>query len=77
MRLERVVGIPASAWLRYEAMYRADLARIADEESLAGHADEIAPSAVTYLRSIGATTATKRSPGRLVSDFLSFHRCGT
>lgn len=77
MRLERVVGIPAKTWLKYEALYRADLARIADEESLAGHADEIAPSAITYLRGIGATTATKRSPGKLVSDFLAFHRCGT
>lgn len=77
MRLERVVGIPAKTWLKYEALYRADLARIADEESLADHADEIAPSAVTYLRSIGVTKATKRSPGKLVSDFLAFHRCGT
>lgn len=31
VRLERVVGIPADAWLRYEAAYRADLARIADQ----------------------------------------------
>lgn len=77
LRLERVVGIPAKTWLKYEALYRADLARIADEERLADHADEIAPSAVTYLRSIGATSATKRSPGKLVSDFLAFHRCGT
>lgn len=77
MRLERVVGIPAATWLKYEALYRADLARIADEESLAGHVDEIAPSAVTYLRNIGATAANKRSPGKLVSDFLAFHRCGT
>jgi HTH-type transcriptional regulator/antitoxin HigA len=29
IRLERVVGIPADTWLRYEAAYRADLARIA------------------------------------------------
>lgn len=77
MRLERVVGIPAKTWLKYEALYRADLGRIADEENLAAHADEIAPSAATYLREIGATRATKRSPGRLVSDFLAFHRCGT
>jgi HTH-type transcriptional regulator/antitoxin HigA len=27
--LERAVGIPADAWLRYEAAYRADMARIA------------------------------------------------
>lgn len=76
-RLERVSGIPAASWLRFEAAYRADLARIADEENLAVHVDEIDPSAVTYLRNVGATQATKRSPGRLVSDFLAFHRCGT
>lgn len=28
MRLERVSGIPAKAWLKYEALYRAELARI-------------------------------------------------
>lgn len=77
VRLERVVGIPAGSWLRYEAAYRADLARIADYENLAAHADEIDPNAVAYLRSLGATKATKRTPGVLVSDFLTFHRCGT
>ena len=77
IRLERVVGIPAESWLRYEAAYRADLARIADQENLAAHADEIDPNAVAYLRSLGATKATRRTPGVLVSDFLAFHRCGT
>lgn len=77
IRLERVVGIPATTWLKYEALYRADLARIADEERLGEHVEEIAPAAVTYLRSIGATGASKRNPGKLVSDFLAFHRCGT
>jgi HTH-type transcriptional regulator / antitoxin HigA len=77
IRLERVVGIPADSWLRYEAAYRADLARIADQENLAAHVDEIDPNAVAYLRSFGATKATRRTPGALVSDFLAFHRCGT
>lgn len=77
VRLERVVGISAAAWLRYEAMYRADLARIRDEENLASHVEEIDPNAIAYLRALGATKATKRSPGMLVSDFLAFHRCGT
>ncbi|MCX2966201.1 HigA family addiction module antitoxin [Gordonia aquimaris] len=76
-RLERVVGIPADAWLRYEAAYRADLNRIADEGDLAQHAGVIDSNAATYLRSLGATTATRANPGRLVSDFLAFHRCGT
>lgn len=77
MRLERVVGIPADAWLRYEALYRADQARIAEEQELAKHADQIDPEAAKYLRKIGATKATKTTPGQLVSDFLTFHRCGT
>ena len=77
MRLERVVGIPADAWLRYEALYKADQTRIAEEQELAKYADQIAPEAAKYLRKIGATKATKTSPGQLVSDFLTFHRCGT
>ncbi|WP_255795044.1 HigA family addiction module antitoxin [Mycobacteroides abscessus] len=76
-RLERVVGIPADAWLRYEAAYRADQSRIAEEENLAQHAEAIDSNAATYLRSLGATSATRANPGRLVSDFLAFHRCGT
>lgn len=77
MRLERVMGISADAWLRYEAAYRADRARIADEENLAAHIDQIDARAITYLRSLGATKATKANPGAVVSDFLAFHRCGT
>lgn len=77
VRLERVVGIPADAWLRYEAAYRANLARIADQEELAAHVHEIDPKAASYLRSLGATKADRRKPGQLVSDFLAFHRCGT
>jgi len=77
LRLERVVGIAATTWLKYEVMYRSDLARIVDEENLANFAEQIAPTAASYLRSIGATTASMKNPGKLVSDFLSFHRCGT
>jgi len=40
---ERVVGIPTDSWLRYEAAYRADLARIADQETLAARVDDIDP----------------------------------
>jgi addiction module HigA family antidote len=77
MRLERVVGVPADAWLRYEALYKADQARIAEEQELKQYADEIDADAAKYLRTIGATKATKAKPGQLVSDFLAFHRCGT
>ncbi len=77
IRLERLTQIPVDAWLRYEARYRVELARLTDEEDLAERATEIHPKAASYLRSIGATQATKAKPGQLVSDFLAFHRCGT
>lgn len=77
MRLERVVGIPAKTWLRYEAAYRADRARIADEQTLGAFVDHIDDNAAGYLRKIGATKATRTKPGQLVSDFLAFHQCGT
>ena len=77
MRLERVVGIPARTWLRYAATFRSDRARIADEQNLAKYADDIDSRAAAYLRKIGATKATRKDPGALVSDFLAFHRCGT
>lgn len=77
LRLARLTGIPADAWLRYEALYRADIERIRDEENLASHVDSIHPEVATYLRRVGATAATRRRPGELVSDFLAFHRCGT
>lgn len=76
-RLERVTGITANSWLVFEAAYRADLARLRDEGNLAQHVDKIAPPVAEYLRAQGHTTATRRDPGRLVADFLTFHGCGT
>ena len=77
LRLERVTGIPADSWLRYEAAYRADLTRLRDQESLTEHARQIDPHAAKYLRDRGYTKATMRNPGQLVGDFRAFHRCGT
>lgn len=76
-RLHRLTGIPAQSWLIFEAGYRADLARLQDEAALAAHVDDIPAPVLAYLRAAGHTTATRREPGRLVADFLAFHRCGT
>lgn len=76
-KLAKVTGIPAEIWLRYEATYQADLARIEDEENLAQYIDLIEPTAASYLRGLGYTKATKKNPGKLTSDFLAFHGCGT
>lgn len=76
-RLQRVTGIPADSWLAFEAVYQADRARLHDEEALASHVDQVPAQVASYLRKHGHTTATRRDPGRLVADFLAFHRCGT
>lgn len=77
IQLERVTGIPADSWLRFEAAYRADLARLHDTEQLQADVDVVDARVATYLRTLGATTATARSKAQLVADFLRFHRCGT
>ncbi|PQZ60129.1 MULTISPECIES: HigA family addiction module antitoxin [unclassified Microbacterium] len=76
-KLGRLTGIDAETWLRIEMQYRTDLARLRDEAELAAHASKIPASTATYLRSLGATSASLKAPGKLVSDFLSFHSCGT
>ena len=77
LRLERLTDIPTDSWLRFEAAYRADLARLHDEAVLAEHVDLIPASTATYLRSRGIVSATKRTPGKLVAEFLRFHGFGT
>ena len=70
IKLERVTSIPRDAWLRFEAKYREDRARLEDEKNLAAFASIITPELASFMRAHGATTATRRSPGKLVSDFL-------
>ncbi|VXB11340.1 HigA family addiction module antitoxin [Plantibacter sp. T3] len=77
LKLERLTSIPADSWLRFETQYRLDLARVRENADLAKHASMIPKGTATYLRSIGATAATLKTPGQLVTDFLTFHRCGT
>ncbi len=77
IKLERVTGIPTDSWLRFESAYRADLARLSETESLEAHSGLVTPAVAKYLRTLEATKATKRNTAQLVSDFLTFHRCGT
>lgn len=71
IKLERVTSIPRDAWLRFEAKYREDLARLEDENNLASSASIIPSELASFMRAHGATAATKRNPGKLVSDFLA------
>lgn len=77
IRLERLTSIPADSWLRFEARYRQDLARLRDHADLAQHAPKIPAATAKYLRQRGDLTATLRAPGQLVSEFLTFHGFGT
>ncbi|WP_295828961.1 HigA family addiction module antitoxin [uncultured Microbacterium sp.] len=77
LRLERLTGIPADSWVRFEARYQLDLARLHDDAELRGHAPKIPPTVSKYLRDLGATKATLRSPATLVADFLKYHGCST
>lgn len=77
VRLARLTDIPLESWMRFETAYRADLARLHDESVLAPHAEKIPTGTLTYLRQMGAVTATKRRPGVLVGEFLTFHGFGT
>lgn len=76
-RLERVTSIPAKAWLLYQAQYDADVARREDISSLAEYAYIIPVNLGSYLRKVGATSATMRDAGQLVADFLDHIQCGT
>ena len=71
IKLERVTSIPRDSWIRFEAKYREDLARLEDEKDMASFVDIITPELGKFLREARLTAATRRNPGRLVSDFLN------
>lgn len=60
-----------------ERGYREDLARLRDEKKLAPYAKNICSELGKYLRKIGASGATQKTPGKLVADLLSFLGYGT
>lgn len=74
--LEIVTGTPARRWLQIEAQYRADVQRLALEDRLARRTDlvdavaKLAPA----LRKEGIVTATKRTPGKLIIEIMTFFR---
>ena len=77
LKLDRVTSIPSSAWLLYEAQYRDDLTRLNDEQQLHQHENVVTPQLATYLRKLGATTATMRDIAQIFSDFLAFVKYGS
>lgn len=71
-RLALVTGYSAAWWLKIEALYQADKARIAQEHELAGYAERIPPKVARYLRAGGFVKATRKDPGVLVAEVFAF-----
>lgn len=75
--LALVTGYSTDWWLKAEALYQADKARIALQDDLAKHVAVIPSSVGRYLRMNGYTKATKRQPGQLVMDTFAFFGVAT
>lgn len=68
--LERVTGIPARIWNNFEAGYREDLARLAEEDELAAQHAHAKRFPLTYLRKWKFITAPARDKAGTVRDLL-------
>jgi Plasmid maintenance system antidote protein len=74
--LERVTGTPATLWNRTEAIYREDLARLAECEKLEAQYDEAKRFPLSYLRKYGFLTATVKDKVETVRELLQLLRIG-
>lgn len=76
-KLSLVTGYSVKFWLNAEAVFRADVARLALEAQLAPHAKELPSTITSFLRKQGFIKATLREPGRLVWEILAFFEVGS
>ncbi len=74
--LERVTGTPAKLWNRTEAIYREDLARLAECENLEAQYGEAKLFPLSYLRKFGFLTATAKDKAGTVRELLQLLRIG-
>ncbi|GFG85746.1 helix-turn-helix domain-containing protein [Mycolicibacter algericus] len=68
--LERVTGIPARIWNRFEAGYREDLARLAEEDELTEQYEQAKCFPLGYLRKWKFITAPTRDKAGTVRELL-------
>ncbi|WP_125610519.1 helix-turn-helix transcriptional regulator [Specibacter cremeus] len=76
-KLALVTGYSARWWMKIESQYRADKARIAQEQRLAESAADISPKVTTYLRAQGFIHNTMKNPGAMVAEVLAFYGVAT
>lgn len=72
VKLELVTGIPARIWLQQEATYRADVARLGLEESLAAEKELAKEFPVAALRKLGVISSTMHRPGVVLMELMAF-----
>lgn len=70
--LERATGVPASFWNNLESQYQDHKVRTEEANELAACAEWIDKMPVADLRKRGFVSATKREPGRLLQELLTF-----
>jgi len=68
--LERVTGIPARIWNRFEAGYREDMARLAEADRLAAQYGQAKLFPLAYLRKWRYVSASARDKAGTVRDLL-------
>ncbi|BCN54849.1 ImmA/IrrE family metallo-endopeptidase [Prescottella equi] len=68
--LERVTGVPARIWNNFEAGYREDLARLAEEAELAAQYEHAKSFPLAYLRKWKFITAAARDKAGTVRELL-------
>ena len=69
--LERVTGIPARIWNRFEAGYREDLARLAETDRLAAQYEQAKRFPLKYLREWKFVSAESRDKAGTVRELLT------
>jgi HTH-type transcriptional regulator/antitoxin HigA len=75
--LERATGVPASFWNNLESQYQDHKVRTEEADELATSAEWIDKLPVSDLRKRGFVSATKRDPGRLLQELLTFFGVAT
>lgn len=76
LALERVTGTPAKLWNRTEAIYREDLARLAESQKLETQYDRAKLFPLRYLREYGILTSPARDKAGTVRELLELFRIG-
>jgi HTH-type transcriptional regulator/antitoxin HigA len=76
--LERATGVPAQFWNNLESQYQDHKVRTEEADALAASASEwLNKMPVADLRKRGYISASKREPGRLLQELLSFFGVAT